>query len=142
MALLSRLFVPHRSITGVVVSTGKMMKTVKVRVATRTWNSHIRKFYPSSVNYLVSDPNNSTREGDVVAIRSGWRTAKHVRHIVTSIIAPFGTPVADRPPLPSLVELEERREEKYEEKKARKKVRVREENAARRAERRKSEIRK
>jgi len=36
-----------------------------------------------------------------VAIRSGWRTAKQVRHVVTSIVAPMGPPLSARPPVPS-----------------------------------------
>ena len=53
---------------------------------------------------MVHDPNNSCHEGDVVSIRSGWRTAKHVRHVVTSIIAPMGPPLSARPPVPTEVE--------------------------------------
>jgi len=33
----------HRQIHAVVVSAGLMEKTVKVRVATQKWNSHIKK---------------------------------------------------------------------------------------------------
>ena len=33
----------HRQFMGVVVSAGKMMKTVKVRVADQEWNNHIKK---------------------------------------------------------------------------------------------------
>ncbi|KAI9723657.1 MAG: hypothetical protein M1812_000957 [Candelaria pacifica] len=88
-------------IAGVVVSAGKMMKTVKVRVAQQAYNAHIRKHYPSPTNILVSDPNSSLREGDVVSITAGWRTSKHVRHVVTSIIAPFGPAITERPPVPS-----------------------------------------
>lgn len=32
-------------------------------------------------------------------IASGWRTSKNVRHVVTQIVAPFGAPVEDRPPV-------------------------------------------
>lgn len=39
---------PGRDITAVVVSAGLMQKTVKVRVGTQKWNSHIRKvLFPS-----------------------------------------------------------------------------------------------
>ena len=33
----------HRQFMGVVVSAGKMMKTVKVRIADREWNKRIKK---------------------------------------------------------------------------------------------------
>ncbi|OCL01267.1 nucleic acid-binding protein [Glonium stellatum] len=90
-----------RQLTGVVVSAGKMAKTVKVRIAKQEWHKHIRKFFPSSTTYLVSDPNSSLHEGDVVRIASGWRTSRHIRHVVSSIIAPFGTPINARPPIPT-----------------------------------------
>jgi small subunit ribosomal protein S17 len=32
-----------RQLTGVVVSAGKMVKTVKVRIAKQEWHKHIRK---------------------------------------------------------------------------------------------------
>lgn len=84
---------------GVVVSAGKMSKAVKVRIAGQEWNKKIRKAFPSSKTYLVADPNSSLNEGDVVRIASGWRTSKQIRHVVTSIVAPFGPPVEERPPV-------------------------------------------
>ncbi|KAI9816533.1 MAG: hypothetical protein M1827_001665 [Pycnora praestabilis] len=107
------------SIAGVVVSAGKMMKTVKVRIAQQAYNSHIRKHFPAPTNLLVSDPRSSLREGDIVQLASGWRTSKHVRHVVTSIIAPFGPPIEQRPPVPT----EEERVTEREAKQARKKER-------------------
>jgi small subunit ribosomal protein S17 len=53
---------------------------------------------------MVHDPNNSCYEGDVVSIRSGWRTSKNVRHVVTSIIAPMGPPLSERPSVPTEAE--------------------------------------
>lgn len=87
--------------TGVVVSSGKMNKTIKVRIPRQQWNRKIQKYFASSVSHLVHDPNNSCLEGDVVQIRSGWRTAKRVRHVVTAIVAPMGPPVSQRPPVPT-----------------------------------------
>jgi small subunit ribosomal protein S17 len=55
--------------------------------------------FPSPTTHLVADPNNSLVEGDIVRIASGWRTSKHIRHVVTAIVAPFGAPVEDRPPI-------------------------------------------
>ena len=50
---------------------------------------------------LVHDPHSSLRLGDVVAVSPGWRASKCVRHVVTSIIAPFGDPIEARPPVPT-----------------------------------------
>lgn len=72
-----------------------------MRVAHRhtTWDAHIRKSYPKVTHYLVSDPRNSLREGDVIDFASGYPKSLHVRHVVERIVAPFGTPMGDRPPV-------------------------------------------
>lgn len=49
----------------------------------------------------MHDPNDSLRAGDVVAITPGWRSSKQKRHVVKHIIAPSGTPVEERPPVPT-----------------------------------------
>lgn len=59
------------------------------------------KFFDDPKTYLVHDPNDSLRTGDVVAITPGWRTSKHKRHVVKHIIAPSGTPIEERPPVPT-----------------------------------------
>ncbi|CAI6335147.1 unnamed protein product [Periconia digitata] len=84
---------------GVVVSAGKMDRAVKVRLASQEWNKKFKKHFPSPITHLVSDPQNSLVEGDIVRIASGWRTSKNIRHVVTAIVAPFGAPVEDRPPV-------------------------------------------
>lgn len=61
--------------------------------------------FPSSKTHLVADPNSSLLLGDVVRIASGHRCSSQIRHIVTSIIAPFGPPVESRPPVLSRTEL-------------------------------------
>ncbi|KAJ9667770.1 hypothetical protein H2201_001956 [Coniosporium apollinis] len=96
--------VTSRKLNGVVVSAGKMQKTVKVRIAAQEWNKHIRKHLPAPYTVLVSDPSSSVREGDIISLASGWRASKTVRHVVTSIIAPFGPPLDQRPPLPTEAE--------------------------------------
>ncbi|KAI8938996.1 hypothetical protein NX059_004840 [Plenodomus lindquistii] len=105
------IVVPHFSSrqVGVVTSAGKMDRTVKVRVAGQEWNKRFRKHFPSHSTYLVRDPNNSLVEGDVVRIASGHRTSTAVRHVVTSILAPFGEPVENRPPVLTEAQLEEER---------------------------------
>lgn len=57
-------------------------------------------------------------------IAPGWRYSKHVHHVVTSIIAPFGTPVEERPPVPTEEERLEERRRKYEAKKVRREERA------------------
>ncbi|KAL2024819.1 hypothetical protein VTK56DRAFT_5640 [Thermocarpiscus australiensis] len=91
-----------RELHGVVISAGLMDKTVKVRVGGQKWNNYVKKFFDDPKNYLVHDPNNSLRTGDVVAITPGWRVSKHKRHVVKHIIAPgSGVPIDARPPIPS-----------------------------------------
>lgn len=53
----------------------------------------------------MHDPNTSLRTGDVVSIRPGWPTSQHKRHVVNKIIAPFGVPIDQRPPVPDIEEL-------------------------------------
>jgi len=97
---------------GVVVSAGLMEKTAKVRVGGQKWNKIVHKWFADPKHYLVHDPNSSLRTGDVVAIRPGWPTSQHKRHVVKQIIAPFGVPIEQRPPVPTLEELIAEREAK------------------------------
>jgi small subunit ribosomal protein S17 len=99
----------HSQKVGVVVSAGKMTGAVKVRVAEREWNKKFRKHFPAPRNYLVRDPNSSLVPGDVVRITSGHRTSKAIHHVVTAIVAPFGEPVENRPPVLTTEELDEQR---------------------------------
>jgi small subunit ribosomal protein S17 len=62
---------------------------------------------------LVHDPRSSLREGDIITITSGWRASKHVHHVVSSIIAPFGEPIEARPAVPSEEERIAEREARY-----------------------------
>lgn len=48
----------------------------------------------------------------MVRITSGYRTSKAIHHVVTSIVAPFGEPVENRPPVLSQAELDELRVKK------------------------------
>lgn len=49
----------------------------------------------------MHDPRSSLRTGDIVRILPGWRVSKHVRHVVTEIVAPFGPAIAARPRVPT-----------------------------------------
>lgn len=63
-----------------------------------------QKYYSEPKTLLVSDPTNSTREGDVVSLEGGRRISRHVRHVVAGVIAPMGPPMSARTPIPSAVE--------------------------------------
>lgn len=54
---------------GVVVSQGKMDKTVKVRIRNTNWNRHVSKYIVSHRNMLVHDELNKCREGDIVRLQ-------------------------------------------------------------------------
>lgn len=70
------------------------------------------QFFPDPKHYLVHDPNTSLRTGDVISIQPGWPTSQHKRHVVKHIIAPFGEPIDQRPPVPGIEELIAEREGK------------------------------
>ncbi|EME42655.1 hypothetical protein DOTSEDRAFT_89986 [Dothistroma septosporum NZE10] len=91
--------VPHKDIVGVVVSHGKMDRTVKVRLGKQTWNPRIGKYFKDHDNLLVHDPNNSLTTGDVVSLHR-LRVSKQVGHVVAKIVSPFGAPIDQRPPIP------------------------------------------
>ncbi|KAL9026107.1 MAG: hypothetical protein Q9196_005173 [Gyalolechia fulgens] len=81
------------------------------------------KHFTAYQSHLVSDPNSSLRTGDVVRIAPGWCTSKHVRHVVTEIVAPWGPPVEERPPVRTLEEMAEERRVKREAKMERRELR-------------------
>ncbi|KAK0610475.1 hypothetical protein B0T17DRAFT_584811 [Bombardia bombarda] len=92
---------PFRELHGVVVSSGLQPKTIKVRVGGTEWNNFLKKSFNKPKTYLVHDPADSVRTGDVVAITPGERTSKMKRHVVKSIIAPAGVPAEERPAVPT-----------------------------------------
>lgn len=106
--------------TGTVVSAGRMERCVKVAERSQIWDAHIRKFYPKVTTYLVADPRNSLREGDVIRFSSGYRKTRNVRHVVENIVAAFGTPFEERPPVMTYREREDARREALKEKYIRK----------------------
>lgn len=87
--------------------------TVSVLHRHNTWDKQIRKYYPKETRYLVSDPRNSLREGDVIEFSSGAPKSRHVRHIVERIITPFSTPIEDRPAVMSREERQQEREARW-----------------------------
>lgn len=66
-------------------------------------------------------------------IVSGWRTSKKKRFVVNRIIAPFGPPIDERPPVPTQHEREAEHAEWRAKKKARKALREKAEALERRA---------
>ncbi|KAK5712578.1 hypothetical protein LTR17_017893 [Elasticomyces elasticus] len=91
---------PHRKIIGVVVSTGKMAKTVKVRVPTQRWEPKIGKYFADHTNHLVHDPNDSLVIGDVIELHR-LRVSKAVHHVVGELVTPYGVPLSERPVIPT-----------------------------------------
>ncbi|KAF9885188.1 hypothetical protein FE257_000639 [Aspergillus nanangensis] len=87
---------PYSLKTGTVVSVGRMDRTVRVSHRHTVWDSYLRKTYPKETTFLVSDPRNSLREGDVIEFSSGYPKSRHVHRVVERIIAPFGTPIEER----------------------------------------------
>ncbi|KAI5857291.1 nucleic acid-binding protein [Durotheca rogersii] len=93
-----------KELHGIVVSAGLMDKTVKVKLGGLRWEPRVQKYFKDPRFKLVHDPRNSVRQGDVVAITPTWRISQHVRHVVKHIIAPYGEPIEERPPIPTLEE--------------------------------------
>lgn len=56
--------------------------------------------FHSADQHLVHDPNNSLITGDVVELHR-LHVSRRVRHVVASVVAPFGTPLDARPPIPT-----------------------------------------
>ncbi|VCU38882.1 Bgt-484 [Blumeria graminis f. sp. tritici] len=98
-----------REIPAVVVSAGHTQKTVKVRVGLKQLNNPIKnisllKYSGRQQTQLVHDPNNSLRIGDIIAITGGSWVSKDVQYTVDRIIVPFGPPLEERPPVPTIME--------------------------------------
>lgn len=91
---------------------GKMDRTVRVAHRHTTYDRRLRKTYPKVTHFLVADPRNSLREGDVIEFASGFPKSRTVHHVVERIVAPFGTPIDQRPPVMVREERDAAREEK------------------------------
>ena len=52
-------------------------------------------------NYLISDPRSSLRAGDVVKIAAERQVSRHIKHVVTEIVVPWGPSIEERPPVMS-----------------------------------------
>jgi ribosomal protein S17 len=96
---------PYKVRTGTVISAGRMGRTVRVAHRHVTWDGYIRKWYAKVTTYMVSDPRNSLREGDVIEFSSGAPKSRCVHHVVERIVSPFSVPIEGRP---SVMSREER----------------------------------
>ncbi|KAL4942674.1 hypothetical protein BDV06DRAFT_191583 [Aspergillus oleicola] len=97
---------------GTVASVGRMDRCVRVDHHHTIWDDFLRKTYPKTTSYLVSDPQNSLREGDVIDFSSGYPKGRRVHHVVERIVIPFGTAIEERPPVLSREERDAIRTEK------------------------------
>lgn len=59
-----------QNFVGLVISQGKMQKTIKVRVQTKTYDTLVHKEIIRRKDYLVHDEGNLCKEGDIVRIES------------------------------------------------------------------------
>ncbi|PYH46878.1 nucleic acid-binding protein [Aspergillus saccharolyticus JOP 1030-1] len=110
---------------GTVTAAGRMERTVTVMHSNTEWDSHLRKYYPKKELIKVADPRESLRVGDVIEFSSGFPKSRNVRHVVTRIITPFGTPIEDRPAVLTREELDIERAAKRSAKWQRKEARIR-----------------
>ncbi|PNS16094.1 hypothetical protein CAC42_4495 [Sphaceloma murrayae] len=112
------------TMTGKVTSVGLMPKTVRVDRSVQEWHRYLRKYYKATKHYLVHDPANSLRMGDVISFGPlPGRTGDNVSNVVREILVPFGQEIGERPPVPTLEMLEEHQERQRSEKRERRETR-------------------
>ncbi|KAI4199508.1 MAG: hypothetical protein LQ350_004574 [Teloschistes chrysophthalmus] len=101
---------PPKILSGTVISAGLMEKAVKVRTTKPVYDSFLRKHYTRPKIHHVSDPNSSLRTGDVVRIAAITPRGVNggIRHVVTNILAPWGPPIEERPPIPTFDQIAEK----------------------------------
>lgn len=66
--------------------------------------------------HLVSDPNSSLRQGDTIRFTRCKQITKHIGHVVEEILAPWGSAIAERPPVLNEGERSKLSQEKHERK--------------------------
>ncbi|CAI4048608.1 hypothetical protein SKDZ_13G3140 [Saccharomyces kudriavzevii ZP591] len=76
----------RQNFLGLVVSQGKMQKTVKVRVETKVFNKKINKELFHRRDYLVHDEREISREGDLVRIEATRPLSKRKFFAIAEII--------------------------------------------------------
>uniref|UniRef100_A0A060SYV5 ARAD1C03872p n=1 Tax=Blastobotrys adeninivorans TaxID=409370 RepID=A0A060SYV5_BLAAD len=80
-----------KNLTGLVISQGKMSKTVKVRVLRTKFNRQVQKEIVHYRDFMVHDEDNRCREGDVVRIQHLSKLSKNKSFVVTEIMKAKGT---------------------------------------------------
>ncbi|CCC69965.1 hypothetical protein NCAS_0D03840 [Naumovozyma castellii] len=85
----------RQNFVGLVVSQGKMQKTVKVRVESKVFNKKINKELFHRKDYLVHDEGGISREGDMVRIESTRPLSKHKFFAIAEIIKNSGQKFAE-----------------------------------------------
>ncbi|CCD26674.1 mitochondrial 37S ribosomal protein uS17m NDAI_0I01050 [Naumovozyma dairenensis CBS 421] len=85
----------RQNFIGLVVSQGKMQKTVKVRVETKVFNKRVNKELFHRKDYLVHDEGEISREGDMVRIESTRPISKHKFFAIAEIIKNSGQKFAE-----------------------------------------------
>ncbi|AET37892.1 mitochondrial 37S ribosomal protein uS17m Ecym_2140 [Eremothecium cymbalariae DBVPG len=76
----------RQNFVGLVVSQGKMQKTVKVRVENKVFNKRINKEMFNRKDYLVHDEGEVSREGDLVRIEATRPLSKRKFFSIAEII--------------------------------------------------------
>ncbi|AQZ09419.1 MRPS17 (YMR188C) [Zygosaccharomyces parabailii] len=76
----------RQNFLGLVVSQGRMQKTVKVRVETKVFNRRINKELFRRKDYLVHDEGEISREGDLVRIEATRPLSKRKFFAIAEII--------------------------------------------------------
>ncbi|GMM33082.1 mitochondrial 37S ribosomal protein [Saccharomycopsis crataegensis] len=77
---------PRQNFVGIVVSQGKMQKTIKVRVQQGEFNKLINKRLLGRKDYLVHDEGEICREGDMVRIEATRPLSRHKSFAVADIL--------------------------------------------------------
>jgi ribosomal protein S17 len=97
-----------RHITGTVIRTHTMAKTVAVSTNRQYFDRFLQKHYTKPSKTLVHDPNETLVEGDVIEyglfppaerrerIQKG--KGKRVKYVVRGVVTPFGVPLDQRVP--------------------------------------------
>lgn len=81
---------PRQNFVGMVVSHGKMDKTVKVRVQRMGFNKLVNKYTIRFTDFLVHDQVNKCKEGDVVRIQYVRPLSARKSYSVTEILSNKG----------------------------------------------------
>ena len=76
----------RQNFIGLVVSQGKMQKTVKVRVERKVFDKRINKELMKRKDFLVHDEGEITREGDLVRIEATRPLSKWKSFAIAEII--------------------------------------------------------